>query len=207
MTSLLASIDWDPFVRGLLIVIVAVLVLPGSVYLLLATNTGVRVGFLLAIAGLSGWFLIMGVVWAVFGIGVPGRTPGWKVQEIISGDVRNSTTLKDFPNAFDKLPPGNAELADAQSAADKLLASAAAAAGEGGGSTPKFHRPIPRLTTTSRLRASSRTTPPRGTSGITSSHRMVTTSTSTSSRCRQWCHSRRRVVRPRSRNLIPPSLW
>src|SRR3954451_8486100 len=145
MTSLLASIDWDPFVRGLLIVLLAILVLPGSVYLLLATNTGVRVGFLLAAAGLSGWFVIMGLVWAVFGIGVPGRTPGWKVQEIISGDVQNSTTLKNFPGAFDKLPPGNAELADAQSAADKLLASAAAAAGEGGGSTPKFAPPYSKV--------------------------------------------------------------
>src|SRR4051795_6213749 len=143
---LLAGIAWDPFIRGILIVIVAILVLPGSVYLLLATNTGVRVGFLLAAAGLSGWFVIMGLVWAVFGIGVPGRTPGWKVQEIISGDVQNSTTLKNFPGAFDKLPPGNAELADAQSADDKLLASAAAATGEGGASeTPKFAPPFSKV--------------------------------------------------------------
>ncbi len=133
MTTLLASIDWDPFVRGLLIVILAVLVLPGSVYLLLATNTGVRVGFLLAAAGLSGWFVIMGAVWAVFGIGIPGRVPGWKVQEIISGDVRESTTLKNFPQAFTKLLPGNAELGDALSASDKFLASSASTT-----ATPKF---------------------------------------------------------------------
>src|SRR5436309_14276541 len=100
MTSLLASIGWDPFARGLLIVIIGVLVLPGSVYLVLATNTGVRVGFLLAAAGLSGWFVIMGTIWAVFGIGVPGRVPGWKAQEIITGDVAQSTTLHDFPRKF-----------------------------------------------------------------------------------------------------------
>ena len=147
MTTLLGSIGWDPFVRGLLIVIIGVLVLPGSVYLLLATNTGVRVGFLLAAAGLSGWFVIMGMVWAVFGIGVPGRTPGWKVQEIVTGDVAKSTSLPKykFPQDFDKLPPGNAELADAQSAADKFLASAAAAppaGSEAAPAQPKFPPPF-----------------------------------------------------------------
>src|SRR5204862_114618 len=80
----------------------------------------------LAAAALSGWFVIMGVVWAVFGIGVPGRTPGWKVSEIISGDVAKSTTLKNFPDSFERLPPGDPDLADAQSSADKFLASSAA---------------------------------------------------------------------------------
>src|SRR5687767_5012694 len=107
--ALLAAIDWDPFIRGLVIVIVAVLVLPGSVYLLLATNTGVRVGFLIAAAGLSGWFVIMGIVWAVFGIGVPGRTPGWKVQEIVIGDIAKSTTLRNFPQDFERLRAGDPE--------------------------------------------------------------------------------------------------
>lgn len=140
---LMGAISWDPFVRGLLIVVVAVLVLPGSVYLLLATNTGVRVGFLLAAAALSGWFVIMGIVWAVFGIGVPGRTPGWKVSEIITGDVAKATTLTDFPGTFKRLPTGDPQLADAQSAADKALASSAAAAGEGtNAKAPQFPPPF-----------------------------------------------------------------
>jgi len=136
IAPLMASIGWDPFVRGLLIVVIAVLVLPGSVYLLLATNTGVRVGFMLTIAALSGWFVIMGLVWAVFGIGLPGRTAGWTVQEVITGDVSQSTTLTNFPNGFVVLAPGNAELADAQSAADKILSSSVAPA------NPKFTPPF-----------------------------------------------------------------
>ena len=55
MSHLLASIAWDPGFRGVLTVVVAVLVLPGSIYLLLGTNLGTRLGFLIALTGLFGW--------------------------------------------------------------------------------------------------------------------------------------------------------
>ena len=44
----------------------------GSVYLMLATNTGCRLGFLLALTGLIGWMMIMGLVWTMYGIGYQG---------------------------------------------------------------------------------------------------------------------------------------
>ena len=72
MTSyvdVLAAITWSPGFRGILVVGVGVLVLMGSVYLLLATNTGARLGFLLALTGLMGWMTIMGLVWSMYGIG------------------------------------------------------------------------------------------------------------------------------------------
>ena len=50
---LLAGIAWDPQIRGALIVLAAVVLLPGTIYLLLATNLGARVGFLVAVAGLT----------------------------------------------------------------------------------------------------------------------------------------------------------
>jgi len=78
--QVLAGITWDPFIRGVLIITVAVLVLPGSVYLILATDTGARVGFMIAMAGLFGWIFIMAVVWAVFGIGDVGRAASWKTR-------------------------------------------------------------------------------------------------------------------------------
>ena len=55
-----------------------VVVLCGSVYLMLATNIGARLGFLLAVAGLFGWMMLMGIVWAIYGIGLKGREPTWK---------------------------------------------------------------------------------------------------------------------------------
>ena len=78
----LAAITWTPGVRGILVVAVGVIVLMGSVYLLLGTNMGFRLGFQVALAGLLGWMAIMGVIWSMYGIGYLGRTPVWVVKEV-----------------------------------------------------------------------------------------------------------------------------
>ena len=80
------EITWDPGLRGILVVAVGVAVLCGSVYLLLATNLGSRLGFLVAIAGLSGWMAMMGFVWALYGIGYIGDAPTWHVEEVVVSD-------------------------------------------------------------------------------------------------------------------------
>src|SRR5437588_4142654 len=137
---LLSAIAWDPFIRGILIVIVAVLVLPGSVYLVLAPHTGVRVGFSLAAAGLSGWMGLMGVIWAATGSSADvGRPASWKTVEVVTGDTKNATTVqfkqcatKSEKNCFRQLQAGDPELGDAQSSADKALASSAASAPQPG---------------------------------------------------------------------------
>jgi len=90
--NLLAGIAWDPTIRGLLSVGVGVVVLMGSVYLLLATNTGNRLGFLLALTGFFGWMAIMGVVWWIFGIGMQGSAPSWKVVEYNAGALDQAIT-------------------------------------------------------------------------------------------------------------------
>jgi hypothetical protein len=78
------QIEWNPGLRGVLVVLVGVVVLIGSVYLLLSTNLGARVGVLVTIAGLSGWMMLMGMVWAVYGIGYKGPAPHWKVVEVVT---------------------------------------------------------------------------------------------------------------------------
>lgn len=80
--SFLAAISFDPAIRGVLVVMVGVVVLFGSIYLLLATNTGVRAGFLLAGAGLMGWAFSMGLFWWIYGIGMVGESPSWVDREI-----------------------------------------------------------------------------------------------------------------------------
>jgi len=90
--NLLAGIAWDPTIRGLLSVGVGVVVLMGSVYLLLATNTGNRLGFLLAATGFFGWMAIMGIVWWIFGIGMQGEAPSWKVVEYNAGELDQAVT-------------------------------------------------------------------------------------------------------------------
>ncbi len=81
------GIGFDPFFRGLLSVLVAVVVLVGGTYLLVATNTGARQGFLLSLAGLFGWMFIMGIVWTTYGLGWVGDAPQWELAEINVDDA------------------------------------------------------------------------------------------------------------------------
>jgi hypothetical protein len=90
MLHVLAGIAYDPTIRGLLSVGVGVVVLMGSVYLLLATNMGNRLGFLVAATGFFGWMVIMGIVWWIFGIGMKGTDPTWHVIEYNRGDLQGA---------------------------------------------------------------------------------------------------------------------
>jgi hypothetical protein len=122
---LLAALAWDPQIRGALIVVTAFAILPGSVYLLLATNTGAKLGFLIAAAGLTGWMAVMGWIWVVYGIGIKGDPPTWHVEEVVTGNVAERGTTEEaagFPDGWRKLKPGDAVLGDASAASDKVLA-------------------------------------------------------------------------------------
>jgi hypothetical protein len=72
------AINWQPELRGILTVIIAVGVLMGSVYLILATNMGARLGFLVAFASFAGWMFIMAAIWWSYGIGLKGPDTTWK---------------------------------------------------------------------------------------------------------------------------------
>ena len=87
---IVAGIGWDPEIRGALTVLVGSLVLFGSVWLILNTNLGNRLGTLIALAGFFGWMLVMGIVWWIYGIGLTGDSPTWEPKEIIYGDLSES---------------------------------------------------------------------------------------------------------------------
>lgn len=86
MLSSLLAIGWKPEFFGIVIVIIAVGTLCGSVYLLLGTNLGVRLGLLVSLAGLFGWMATMGFIWWAYGIGLKGKDPIWKPSEVIVVD-------------------------------------------------------------------------------------------------------------------------
>ena len=75
---ILAGIGWEPEIRGALTVALAAAALVGTVWLLLVTNTGVRLGSLVTLAGFFGWFTIMAGTWWIFGIGYHGDAPTWR---------------------------------------------------------------------------------------------------------------------------------
>ena len=98
----LAAIAFDPAIRGVLVVMVGVVVLFGSIYLILATNTGIRGGFLIAMAGLAGWLFSMGIFWWIYGIGMIGAAPSWMEREV--NFDRNAVAITEQLN---ELPPSD----------------------------------------------------------------------------------------------------
>ncbi len=78
MLATLLAINWEPELRGILTVIMGAAVWMGSIYLILGTNLGARLGFLVAFTGLMGWMALMGTVWWIYGIGLKGEVPEWK---------------------------------------------------------------------------------------------------------------------------------
>lgn len=86
--SALLAINWEPQLRGILIIIIAVVTLPGSIYLILGTNLGARLGFLVSIAALAGWMFILGAIWWSYGKGLLGDEPSWK-------PVASATVIRD----------------------------------------------------------------------------------------------------------------
>ena len=85
--DVIAGLAWDPEIRGFMAVFAAVIILIGSVWMLLALNTGTRLGTLIAAAGFFGWIAIMATVWWIYGIGWAGDTPTWQLAEINVGDL------------------------------------------------------------------------------------------------------------------------
>jgi len=82
--NVIAGIGFNPGIRGILVVLTGFSVLCGSVYLLLATNMGARLGMLVAFAGLFGWLSILTLTWWISppAIGPRGTNPTWKPVEI-----------------------------------------------------------------------------------------------------------------------------
>ena len=81
----LAGIAWDPTVRGILVVATGAAVLFGSVWLLVSTNVGTRLGTLMTFSAFFGWMFIMGVIWWIYGIGWVGVSPTWHALDMNVG--------------------------------------------------------------------------------------------------------------------------
>jgi hypothetical protein len=93
LTSTVLAIGWEPELRGLLVVLIGFTVLCGGVYLVIATNLGARLGFMVALTGLAGWMSLMGAIWWVYGIGLKGPDPTWD-------QIPGRTVIQDVDSLF-----------------------------------------------------------------------------------------------------------
>lgn len=80
--------------RGYAIVVFSVGLFCGSIYLVLSTNLGSRMGFLVSFASLSGFLAMLGLIW--FTNLTPlnalhGPPPHWKVKEVVDNPAQAKT--------------------------------------------------------------------------------------------------------------------
>jgi hypothetical protein len=85
---------WYPTILGVLVVIAAVTLFIGSIYLLLGTNLGARLGFLVTFTCLMGFLLVLSVLWLTTASPLEspkGRVASWSVIENVP-DITKAQT-------------------------------------------------------------------------------------------------------------------
>src|SRR5437763_10466573 len=114
---------WYPTILGVLVVVSAVALFCGSVYLLLATNLGARLGFLIAAAGLSGFMVLLSAMWLTTASPLntlKGRVPAWKVvNQVDSLGQSKITEIRTIEKNGKAVDP--AEAANVKAAVDAEL--------------------------------------------------------------------------------------
>jgi hypothetical protein len=118
MVATLLAVGWEFELRGILTVMLGVIVWMGSIYLILGTNLGARLGFIVTLTGLFGWLALMGGIWWIYGIGLKGDAAAW--TQVEGATVIREIDLLDEAGVIDE-PLDVADDATSEEAARALL--------------------------------------------------------------------------------------
>ena len=115
---------WNPTILGVLVVLSAIGLFCGSVYLLLGTNLGARLGFLVVFASLTGFMVLLTTLWwssGNSGIDPPhGHSPNWRVVDVVANPSQSK--IATAREALTKgTPADETELANLRPALDAAL--------------------------------------------------------------------------------------
>jgi hypothetical protein len=142
---------WNPTILGVLVTLAAIGLFCGSVYVLLSTNLGARLGFLVAAASLTGFMVLLSTLWWASGnsgIDPPhGRSPSWKVVEIVNDPQQSKIgAVHDITSTGS--PVDSTGLANLRPAMDAALVHITPVAGETAPTQPfaKFTQALDYLT-------------------------------------------------------------
>jgi hypothetical protein len=86
---------WYPVILGVLVVVAGITLFVGSIYVLLGTNLGARLGFLVTFTALAGFMCILTLLWCTTASPLntlKGRIPQWKVVEVAKTPEKAKTT-------------------------------------------------------------------------------------------------------------------
>lgn len=124
---------WYPTILGILVVVFAALLFCGSLYVLLATNLGARLGFLIAFTALTGFMVILTTLWMTTASPLntlKGRIPSWKVLEIAKSPATAKTAdVRTIEKTGTKV--GLRKFADVKAAVDSALVTKEEVVAEG----------------------------------------------------------------------------
>lgn len=109
---------WYPVILGILVVLAGLALFCGSIYVLLGTNLGARLGFLVAFTGLAGFMCVLTLLWCTTASPLntlKGRIPQWKVVEVVKTPDKAKTTavhgIKQKQNVADTTEASNVKAA------------------------------------------------------------------------------------------------
>ena len=123
-SEVLEKTTWYPLTLGWLVVLSAIGMFFGSTYLLLATNLGSRLGFLVVGSIVAGFLVVLSLLWVTTATPLnvfKGRQVEWKAVGIVQ-DTK-SANVKEVQNIqTDGIKLSSTEFANVKAAADTLLA-------------------------------------------------------------------------------------
>lgn len=109
---------WYPTILGFLVVIAGIGLFCGSVYLLLATNLGARLGFLVAFTGLMGFMMLLTILWMTTQSPLntlKGSIPEWQVKQVVNSldnaDIAAARTIEQQGEKVDVVEAANVKAA------------------------------------------------------------------------------------------------
>jgi uncharacterized membrane protein len=86
-STLIERTLWYPTILGVLVVVAAVVLFVGSIYLMLGTNMGARLAFLTTFSGLMGLMVVLTALWITTASPLNtlrGSVPRWEIKEVVS---------------------------------------------------------------------------------------------------------------------------
>jgi hypothetical protein len=131
--TLVEKTIWYPTILGILVVVFAVGLFCGSAYLLLGTNLGARLGFLVAFTALAGFMVLLTALWLITASPlntIKGRIPSWEAVELVTDPTEAETeAVRDIEENGREVSA--VEAANVKAAADENLVAVEALPSEG----------------------------------------------------------------------------
>jgi len=116
---------WYPTILGVLVVVAGIALFVGSIYVLLGTNLGARLGFLVAFTGLTGFMVILTLLWCTTASPLntlKGRIPQWEAKQVVSRlDRATITAVRNIEKPTLHLASTDPEAANVKAAVDAVL--------------------------------------------------------------------------------------